>query len=827
MLEDFDQTLAKLRPFLKAYLESHGIDCSKHFRCLDPNHQDNRPSCHIIPGREDDLAYCFGCARDFDIFDAAHLLEGKPISGPGFVSDNVLYLAEKFGIEVDLRPLTEEEQYRLDTYRAYADAAEIICSFEPTPRVLAECQARGWDVEELKTLKVGWVSSFQEYRRRMAARGWDPEFLNDVDLGLRNGKPSPIFAKDTLIFTICDEHGRPCGFAARNLNYDPNRDRDRKFCNTATSLKCDIYQKSRRLYGLHLARRYQPPLYVVEGYADWVTLYLHGVKNVAALGGVAFTDQHVDLLLNLGIRHLVFALDGDPAGQQRMEKIIERYLIGRKDLNIEVVSLPEGLDPDDLVRRHGIQAWQELVPVSAFAWRLDRFDGLTDPQDIAETMLPYIVNEPLAIRRERMLRELMGRTGFTYKSLEQDLERLLNAKEAARLGRKEEIIEQALRRARRNPDDAVLIFQDAICRFQEVDQAYDHDKLSAGEFTSFLALQYEREQSKAAEPEGFRLGPDLQPVEPMLEGGDIFTALGILGGVNNAGKTNLLSKLAVSIAQYNPDATVIIHTIDDNREKFVTRLAMQVLGDDAGDIELNWLKNPNYYCRFDSGLHLKHKLAYERLQALAEDERLVVKDVQLGANLTVIESILAYYRRRLPQRKLVFFLDNFSLLDMLAGDQDHVRVRQTMKEFKRLLGKYRVFALATMEYTKMEPWERPTYNKLRGTGGAGFDPDLIMHIYNDMRAYGQQSKYFHLDRHGNRLPTIEWIFDKNKVNGHAGKSVFLDMWPVKAQFRYVSEAEMKQRLAALGEESEPRPRLQFHKGQQTVNAVKGACYGQN
>lgn len=826
MLENLEEVLAQLKPRLGDYLESQGIDPHRHFRCLNPEHHDDTPSCNLVPHSDGTVAHCFGCNESFNIFKAAHYLEDKPLSGPGFISDNVLYLAEKFGIETKLRALTDEEQYRLQSYRAYADAAQIICSFEPTPKIQEECQRRGWPLEAVNSLKIGWVSSFKDYLQAMLARGWSQDFLNDIDLGLRQGKPHPIFSKDNLIFTICDEHGRPCGFAGRNLNYHPGRDQDRKFCNTATSVKCDIYQKSRRLYGLHLARKHQPPLYLVEGYADWVTLYLHGFRNVAALGGTAFTEQHLEVLLELGIRELVLALDGDEAGQRRTEQLIERHLAGHKDLRIQVLSLPADLDPDDFVRRHGIGAWRELRPVSGFAWRLSRFGTETDPQEIVEISLPYIVNEPSAVRRELMLRDLMAQTGFSFKSLNADLERLLNAREAARLELKEEIIDQAARVAKRNPEEAAMIFQQAITRIQEVDRAYNRDRLSADEFSDFLRLQCEREQTKAREPEGFRLGPDLEDVEPMLSGGDIYTALALLGGVNNAGKTNLLSKLALSIAQYNQDVTVIVHTIDDNREKFITRLAMQALGDEAGNIELNWLKNPNYYSRFDPNLHFKHKLAYDRLQALAQDQRLVVKDVQLGANLTVIEGLLSYYRTRLPNRKIVFFLDNFSLLDMLNhGGQDHERVRQTMKEFKRLLTKYQAFAMATMEYTKIEPWERPTYNKLKGTAGAGFDPDIIMHVYNDMRAYGQQSKYFHLGESGERLPTIEWIFDKNKVNGHAGKSVWLDMWPVKAQFKYVSPAEVEQRLQALGENPEPRPRLQFNKSS-NASAYRPATQGE-
>jgi hypothetical protein len=104
-LANLDAVIQSLRSFLTQYLEEHEIDPSKNFSCINPKHEDNNPSMTCRQNPEN--AFCMSCGCTADIFQAAHWLENKPISGPGWVEENVKYLAEKYGVELELEEMTE------------------------------------------------------------------------------------------------------------------------------------------------------------------------------------------------------------------------------------------------------------------------------------------------------------------------------------------------------------------------------------------------------------------------------------------------------------------------------------------------------------------------------------------------------------------------------------------------------------------------------------------------------------------------------------------------------------------------------------------------
>ena len=107
----------QLKPFLPQYLEEHGINTTKNFKCLNPKHEDNNSSMTVRQHPE--AAFCFGCGAVCDLFKAASILENKPEKGRAWVEENVLYFAKKYGIQAELADLTQEEIYEYKTYEAY------------------------------------------------------------------------------------------------------------------------------------------------------------------------------------------------------------------------------------------------------------------------------------------------------------------------------------------------------------------------------------------------------------------------------------------------------------------------------------------------------------------------------------------------------------------------------------------------------------------------------------------------------------------------------------------------------------------------------------
>jgi DNA primase len=430
-----EQLRTRLSDYLSRFRE---IRPGKNFLCVNPAHQERMPSCGIVPGNQE-LFHCFGCSAVGDVFVAAHFLEGKPLRGPGFLADNLYYLAGMFGMEVPQLDLSPEEQHDLDTYRAYATAANILLTSKLSERVTAKLQSYGWSSKTQRELGIGSVESFESYLGRMVnVYGYDRSFLRAVDLTNRL-----IFHPDHLIYTVKDEYGQPVGFASRNLVYEQalasfeelkkqyaedapelsaaKQNLPTKFVNTrqgdATKLENRIYNKSRRLFGLHIARRNAPPLYVLEGYGDAATAYNCGLYNAVAIGATSFTADHLNLLLELGIEHVIFVLDGDKAGRDGTERfinLVEEHLGNHVGLRIEIVLMPKGSDdPDALIRAKGLEAFLSLPRLDVFSWRLDQAMAKGEsPDQIFERVLPLIVNEPNNLRRFRMGQAMAASTAI-------------------------------------------------------------------------------------------------------------------------------------------------------------------------------------------------------------------------------------------------------------------------------------------------------------------------------------------------------------------------------------------------------------------------------
>jgi len=407
-IHNYDDVVQRLYSFLPQYLQEQGIDTSRNFGCINPSHEDSDPSCSITGGNDGCTFHCFGCGSTGNIFNAAHYLEDKPMVGKEFILDNVVYLATKYGIEVQMEELTDEELYELDTYRAYKAAAGFITF---SGRAASYAADRGISEATCRTYGVGGVSSFTEFRQGLKRLGFPARFLDDVDLGRRD-----IFNENNLIFTIHDEKGRPVGFAARNLDFDKNGTGSKYVNQKTTGLKCNIYQKGKRLYGIHKAVAGHP-LYIFEGYTDVLAAYQHGLTNCAAIGGTAFTTDHVFTLKENNFYDIVLCLDGDDRGQDKVEKLLDERLSGHREMDISVVTIPEDKDPDEYIRGNSIDEFRALAKWSAFEWRLNRYPEEEDPQNVCNKMVSLIVNEPNYIKQEQMCRVLAATTGFSLCSV--------------------------------------------------------------------------------------------------------------------------------------------------------------------------------------------------------------------------------------------------------------------------------------------------------------------------------------------------------------------------------------------------------------------------
>jgi len=801
-VKNYDEVRDRISAFLPKYLEEHGIDLSKNlFQCISPQHDDHDPSCGLVKGNK--VFNCFGCGVSGNIFHAAHLIENKPLTGIEFITDNLLYLANKYEIEVETTPLTEEEIYQMDTYRAYAAVANYVTTSKKDNLFLDTAKKRGWNLETCDQYGIGCVADYKEFRQAMKTIGFQAKFLDDVDLSRKD-----IFGEARMIFTIRDEFSRPVGFAARDLNYIQGR--GHKYVNQKhTGVKCNIYHKSTRLFGLDQLLKYRKrrntPVFIFEGYSDVVTAAQHGIKNTVAIGGTALTVEQVQLLKQHNIYNLILCFDGDEPGQSRTANILDKILSGHKDLNVKVMIIPDEQDPDEFIRENGMAKFNRLKKQSAFEWRLSRFDPETDDNDVCSAMIPLIVNETSYIEQERQCKALAQSTSVTLSTIQHEVNRLQNLREAEKSREKRNIIDKMITTIERHPDAVETAMQDAEAALFNLARKFDEDSFSLESTLSVLDTQRTYEESKDGTFSGYVLGPDLKALEDALAGDwkkDVFM---VIGGKANAGKTAFMSKLSYEIAhRVENNALVIYHSIDDTAQQLIPKFICVAEG--TKQLTLNEVMDPNYHAKYNSNTVQKRDTGYGVIRDLIQNGRLVIKDANDGKSIAFADRLIKYYRERFPERNIVYILDNFHKLrdfQAAAGDE-RVRFKTVSTVMKDLATKHHITVLATIEYRKIKRGDHAGNEDIIETGQIEYDTNFIGHLYNDVHENADKAEYFHdsmLQQELIRMPTVELNIGKNKITSFKNK-IYFDFYPSSSDF---AQADMN--LIASRQEQEASSKI--------------------
>jgi DNA primase catalytic core len=540
-LVNLEKISMALRPFLEQYLSEHGIDTSKNFSCINPKHTDKKPSMTCKQYSEN--AFCWGCGCTADIFAAAHYLEDKPIKGYKFIEENVLYLAKKFGVQIELEDLTPEEIYEYKTYSAYALAAKLIADPSIGNYSLAdkEIARREWKKDNMEEWGIGTVN-YKEYKEKMQAAGYDAAFLAGVDLDRSN-----LFNNRNLLFVVNDDFGRPVGFSAKNLKYNKKDDScGPKYINTrGTGLECAIFKKGERLYGFDVARRQGGYLFIFEGQADVISARHAGHKNCCCTLGTALTDHHINLLKRHGIFNLILVFDGDEAGELAVQKAIDDKLAKEKDFRVKLCQMPAGMDPDEMFRQKGGEAeFVRLKKWTAFEWRMMKFLGDSNDleedadkkREIANKMTQLIVSEKSHISQEEMARQVAKITGYDLTTIMSEVKRLRDEKSADVQAKKRAAIEALVSEVRYNPDEAEMALVQAKSAIDEINKSIQDENTSTSN-VSIVLSQKEADEAKTGEFAGFFMKPyGLGGIAARLDDDWKTDNLVFIGGSEQAGK---------------------------------------------------------------------------------------------------------------------------------------------------------------------------------------------------------------------------------------------------------------------------------------------------
>lgn len=327
------------------------------YKACCPFHNEKTPSFVVSPAKG--IYKCFGC--------------GKSGTAVGFVMEHesmsyveaLRYLAKKYNVEVIEKEETAEDIAKRQRNESLILVSEYAGKFFQDSLMTPEGQtigyqyfkSRGLEDETIRKYGLGWAPIDRTTFTNLAkSAGYKEEYLLDTGLCKKydDGRVVDTF-HDRVIFPIHSVSGRMIAFGGRTLKTDKTIP---KYVN---SKETEIYVKSRSLYGIYFAKNEisrQDKCILVEGYLDVLSMHQLGITNVVASSGTSLTVEQIRLIRKF-TNNVTIIYDGDSAGIKAALRGID--LVLKEGLNVKVVLLPDGMDPDDFARRHTLEQVKDHI----------------------------------------------------------------------------------------------------------------------------------------------------------------------------------------------------------------------------------------------------------------------------------------------------------------------------------------------------------------------------------------------------------------------------------------------------------------------------------
>lgn len=357
-----------------------------------PFHNEKTPSFHVSVTKG--IYKCFGCGKGGD---AVHfIMDHEKYSYP----EALKFLAQKYHIEVEETVQSNEaveaqnareSLYVVSKYAAAFFANELWTGTDGRAIGLSYFKERGFREDIIKKFELGYSPDVWDALTTKAVNsGYKEEHLERTGLTIRNdkGKLYDRF-RGRVMFPIHNFTGRVIGFGGRTLKTDKNIP---KYVNSPES---DIYHKSNVLYGLFHAKkaiRDTDNCYLVEGYADVLSVHQAGVENVVASSGTSLTTEQIRLIGRF-TQNVTILYDGDAAGIKASLRGLDMIL--EEGLNVKVVNFPDGHDPDSYMHKVGSGAFKIYIENNRKDFILYK----------ATTLLKEAGNDP--IKRAGIIRDIV------------------------------------------------------------------------------------------------------------------------------------------------------------------------------------------------------------------------------------------------------------------------------------------------------------------------------------------------------------------------------------------------------------------------------------
>ena len=383
------------------------------YQACCPFHNEKTPSFVVSPSKG--LFKCFGCGKAGNA--VTFVMEHESITFP----EALKVVAKKYGIEIKEREMTEEDIRRNDNRESMFALNSWISDY--FIRYMAENQeegipvgmsyfrsSRGFSQATIRKFGLGMCPSKGDKMTTDALKaGYKEEFLVATGLTIKRESDGRLYDRfrERVMFPIHNISGRIVGFGGRTMRTDKSV---AKYQNSPES---EIYNKSRELYGLYFAKKaIQQADYaiMVEGYTDVISMHQAGVENVVASSGTSLTIEQIRLIRRFS-NNLTIIYDSDAAGIKASLRGID--LVLHEGMNVRVVLLPDGDDPDSFARSHSATEVQNYIAQHArnfitFKAELLLQEAANDPikrSSVTKDMVQSIAQIPDNIQRSMFIKE--------------------------------------------------------------------------------------------------------------------------------------------------------------------------------------------------------------------------------------------------------------------------------------------------------------------------------------------------------------------------------------------------------------------------------------
>lgn len=401
------------------------IKAGRNFLGLCPFHGEKTPSFNVVEDKQ--FYHCFGCGRSGDVFKFI-----EDYRGVSFM-EAVQIVGDQVGIRVQSLPPSQSRPQQADGkqpfYEIHQEATKFYHAILMTTKMGEEARQylydRGLDDEVLRHFQIGLAPAEGNYLYQSVSGKFSENILADSGLFHISDMGTMYDAfQDRIMFPLSDDTGRVIAFSGRLWREPAEGAKPQgKYKNSRSTL---LFNKSYELYHLDKAKQVakkKHELYLMEGFMDVIAAYRAGIENAVASMGTALTQEHVAHLSKF-TKKVILAYDGDKSGRLATAKALE--VLEKQE--VEVVQIPDQMDPDEYLNKNSPQALADLLEKTRLSrveflmdyWKPDNIENLQAQIEFVEKMAPLIAQTPSVTAQNTYIYKLADLlVDFDYLQVEQ------------------------------------------------------------------------------------------------------------------------------------------------------------------------------------------------------------------------------------------------------------------------------------------------------------------------------------------------------------------------------------------------------------------------